>query len=242
MGMNKLYISGANLPNNLYIDCSLSYNKPERRVSSYSIPGRSGNLIVDEKTPQNDVVYDNVLIPYPAFIHGNFKSTWDSLINSIGRLQGYRKIQCDDDPTHYRMGRVIIPQAPNVKHIGEDAFFNLSFDCKPQRFLNTGDEWVTWSGSLSNPTNYDSYPLLKVTGTGTLYFSAGNLTVTISSNTAYTYIDCESMTCYYDSSTPLNQYVSFDKPYFPVLVQGSNSVTKSAGITKIEVKPRWWEL
>lgn len=244
MGLNKLYVSGTVIPDNVYIDTSLSYNKPERRVTSYSIPGRSGNLIIDEQTPQNGVVYNNVTITYPAFIHGDFKTTWDALINGLGRLQGYHKMECDADPNHFRMGRVIIPQAPDVKHIGEDAFFNMSFDCKPQRFLYSGDALVEWDGgSLHNPTNFDSYPLLKITGTGSIRFVSGDVTVTITSPTAYTYIDCETMTCYYNKYTSLNQYVSFDKPYFPALYQGNNFYTiESEGITKVEVKPRWWEL
>lgn len=246
MGMNTLTIGGATLPSNVYIDTSLSYNKPERRVSSFSIPGRSGNLIIDELTPQNEVIFNNVLITYPAFIHGNFKTTWETLINTLGKKKGYVKIECTEDPTHYRMGRVIMPQAPEVKRIGEDGFFNLSFDCKPQRFLTSGDEYVAVTSSITNPTAWDSNPLIQVDGNGTLYFQNGSLTVTIANPSTgpvvRTYIDSESMSCYDVYTASMNKYVTFDKPYFPALYSGSNHISITGGITSLKIKPRWWEL
>lgn len=230
----------------VYIDTSLSYNKPERRASSISIPGRSGNLILDETTTQNEVVFNNVIITYPAYIRGNFQTTWDALINALAKVNGYAKISCSADPTHFRLGRVIIPQTPRVKHIGENGFFDLSFDCKPQRFLNSGDDYVAVTSSITNPTNFDSNPLIKVTGNGTLYFQNGQVTVTVANPstapTVITYIDCESMTCYDNYQVSMNKYVTFDKPYFPALYSGSNHISITAGSPSISIKPRWWEI
>ena len=92
--------------------------------------------------------------------------------------------------------------------------------------------------TLANPTLWPSKPLIRVYGTGS--FTINDVTVTVSSNTGYTDIDCEMMDCYYGGESR-NQYVSFSGNDFPELQPGKNYITLS-GITKLEITPRWWEL
>lgn len=231
----KLLIDGVAI-DNVYIDRSLQYNKPAKNVETISVPGRNGDLILDEGT------FKNVTISYPAYIRENFEIVWQGLINKLATLKGYHKIQCSDDLTHFRMGRVIIPQTPSVFKVNTGASFSLAFDCKPQRFLTSGQNQYsrTASGSINNPTNYTSQPLLRVYGTGS-FTLAGNR-VTISYNPDYIDIDCEAMECIGSDGTSMNRFVSFSQVDYPVLNPGSNSLTIGTGITKIEYTPRWWEL
>lgn len=235
MGMNILKINGTALAG-IYVDASESFNKPERSAEVFSIPGRSGDLIIDNGT------FSNVLITYPAYIHDNFASTWATLVNTLGPLAGYQRIECDADSTHFRLGRVIIPQTPEVTRVNKDGHFDLAFDCKPQRYLISGETVVTKtaSGSISNPTAYASQPLLRIYGNGTITVNGVGITLTNNSSN-YTDVDCEMMDCYY-GSTSRNQYVSFSTNSFPTLKPGSNTITFGTGISKIEITPRWWEL
>lgn len=91
---------------------------------------------------------------------------------------------------------------------------------------------------LENPTLFDALPLLRVYGTGIL--GIGSHTITITAADVYTDIDCEMMDCFKGSANK-NQYVQFSGNDFPTLEPGVNGFTFS-GITKVEVKPRWWSV
>lgn len=91
---------------------------------------------------------------------------------------------------------------------------------------------------LNNPTLFDALPFLRVYGTGIL--GIGSHTITITAADVYTDIDCEMMDCFKGSENK-NQYVQFSGNDFPTLEPGVNGFSFS-GITKVEVKPRWWSV
>lgn len=233
--MNTLSINGTALAN-IYVDASLSFNKPSRSANVVAIPGRSGDLVLDNNK------FSNVTISYPCYAKDNFASTFESIVNTLGALAGYQKITCSADTDHFRLGRVIIPATPTAKRINKDGFFNLAFDCKPQRFLTSGETVVTKnaSGSISNPTNFASQPLIRIYGTGTFTINGTGITVA-SHGQSYVDVDCEMMDCYC-GTVSLNSYITFSGNDFPTLAPGSNSFTFGTGITQVRITPRWWEL
>jgi len=97
---------------------------------------------------------------------------------------------------------------------------------------------VTEGLRVTNPTLFDALPFLRVYGTGTL--GMGSHTITITAADVYTDIDCEMMDCFKGSANK-NQYVQFSGNDFPTLEPGVNGFSFS-GITKVEVKPRWWSV
>lgn len=234
MGINTLYINGIELQN-IYVDASLSYNKPERNVETFAIPGRNGALVIDNGT------FSNVLINYPCAIKNGFKSAFSDLVNMLGALKGYQRIECSDDPEHYRLGRFIMPAAPTVMRLNREGRFDLAFDCKPQRFLLSGETMqnFTASGTITNPTNFDARPLLRIYGNGTI--TVNGVGITITDNGTYTDVDSEIQECYYGSTTR-NNYVTFSGNDFPVLSPGINNIVFGSGITRCIVTPHWWEL
>ena len=92
---------------------------------------------------------------------------------------------------------------------------------------------------LENPTLFESKPIIRVYGNGTL--NVNDIYITVA-NSPYTYIDidCELMDCYYDSNNA-NQYVSFSTTDYVTLRSGMNYFSYS-GFTKVEVTPRWFEV
>lgn len=92
---------------------------------------------------------------------------------------------------------------------------------------------------MVNPTPFDSQPLIRVYGTGSVEING--ITITVSAvGTSYTDIDCELMDCY-EGSVNRNAYVSFSTYDFPVLVPGVTDVNVIDNtITAVEIKPRWW--
>lgn len=237
--INTIKINGEEL-GGIYVDSSLSFNKPAKAVQTFTVPGRNGSLIIDEG------IYENVVITFPAYFKEHqgvtFPVMWRRLINFLASLSGYQRIEWDWDPNHYRLGRVIVPQTPNSVRLNKDGFFDLAFDCKPQRYLKSGENETefTASGEIINPTAFASSPLIRIYGNGTA--TIGNTEITLTSNSGnYTDIDCEMMDCYRGTANR-NQYVTFTGNDFPKLEPGSNQILLGTGISKVEITPRWWEL
>lgn len=237
--INKLKINGEEL-NGIFVDSSFSFNKPGKVVSTFSVPGRSGSLVIDEGT------FENVLITYPAYIKETqgltFERIFKRIIDRLAPLTGYQRLETYWDPEHFRMGRPVIPQTPNAVRLNKDGFFDLSFDCKPQRFLTSGEKTLTFTASntLHNPTEYPSKPLIRIYGNGSV--TIGDTVITVSTNSGdYTDIDCDIMDCY-RGSTNRNSAVTFTGNDFPTLKSGTSQIILGSGITRVDITPRWWEL
>lgn len=103
---------------------------------------------------------------------------------------------------------------------------------------------ITAARTLDNPTPFEAYPLVEITGTGTV--KIGETTLTISSNSnPPIYLDCELMEAYKIVGgviTSANSQITMDRAKFPSLPAGSSLIQASSGITGLKVTPRWWRL
>ena len=115
----------------------------------------------------------------------------------------------------------------------------LTFSCKPQQYLKSGErrQILTGSGTVYNPTLFDARPLLRIYGTGQVII--GDVTVTVTECDEYTDIDCELEDAYKDSVNK-NGCLILSGGEFPVLQPGTTGIIFGAGVTKIELIPRWW--
>ena len=105
--------------------------------------------------------------------------------------------------------------------------------------MNSLTVTISSPAELENPTLFESKPIIRVWGNGTLNVNDQYITV---ANSPYAYIDidCELMDCYHGSSNA-NQYVSFSTTDYVTLRNGMNYFSYS-GFTKVEVTPRWYEI
>lgn len=199
------------------------------------IPGRNGDLVGNEKR------FENLELTYPAFIYTNFKQNIRDFRNFLLSLVGYHTLSDSYHPDEFRMALYEGEFEPDVTSKNDAGQFDIVFNCKPQRFLNSGTEVITLSasGSITNPTRFSSQPLLRVYGTGQLGVNSD--TITISSADEYTDIDCEMMDCF-KGLVNKNPFVSFTSYKFPVFESGQNNISLGSGITKVEITPRWWQL
>ena len=108
-------------------------------------------------------------------------------------------------------------------------------------FFFSGETTSTYTanGSITNPTLFESRPLIKVTGYGTL--TLGGEQIVIAQRFNYVNIDCDIQDCYYGTQNA-NSVVTFNSNNFPVLKPGVNNFTKTSNISKIEITPRWFRI
>lgn len=115
--------------------------------------------------------------------------------------------------------------------------------------LLTGTNTISSDGDLTidiaepsllvNPTLFESKPLIRVYGSGTL--NINDLYIIVSANSyPYIDIDCELMDARH-GMTNCNSYVSFSTTDYVTLRAGNNYIAPS-GFTKVEITPRWYEI
>ena len=219
----------------VYISGSGVFNAPSRAYEEIIIPGRDGTLYGREKR------MENVEVTYPAFVYADYKNNIAALRSLLLSRVGYRRLTDSYHPDEFRMACFRGPLDVEPTAILDAGSFELTFDCKPQRYLTSGEEYVFFEsdGTIENPTEFDSRPLLVVWGTGT--FGIGSASVTISEAAEYTYIDCDSMDCYKGTASK-NHLVTMTTLDFPTLPPGETAITLGTGITKIRITPRWYRV
>ena len=162
------------------------YAYPERDYTITHIPGRNGDIIQDNGCYKNvertyEVSFD---APNEDFAtYANAVSAW------LHSTTGYARLEDSYEPNYYRMATY---QESNIFEnlYNQAGTATIVFECKPQRFLKTGDNTITIQNSLTimNPTGFEAYPLFKVTGTSGVLTVNGN-SITFSSIDGFDMLD-----------------------------------------------------
>lgn len=219
------------------------YITPEKDVTAVHVPGRNGDILIDNG------VYKNTIRTYQVSLYDgshNYAYLAHVISDWVHNGDGYKRLEDSYDSAYYRMA-VYVDSLQMSNVYNKAAVAKLSFSCKPQRFLKTGETETTVSSSISNGTNYVSRPKITVTksGSGQAQFTFGGTTVTIASGSPTTItIDSELRDCYYISSNVIqngNPYVALSNGY-PALSPGTNSITNKTNISLIKVVPNWWTI
>lgn len=239
---HKIVFNGKDLSEyGIWISGEGTYDSPERDVESISIPGRNGDLIVDNGR------FKNMPVKYPAFIVRGFEERFDAFRAFILSTHGYCRLEDDFHREEYRLGQCAGSLLPNVSAKTKDGMskadvgtFDLIFNCKPQRFLKAGDIPVEFDtdSAIMNFTLYEAKPLIRAYGTGT--FGIGDSTVTITQADEYTDIDCDLMDAY-KGGVNCNANVELNSDDYPTLAPGENGVMLD-GISRLIIYPRYYTI
>ena len=163
----------------VYITGEAVYNAPERAVEQVDIPGRNGAFLMDLGR------FENIEVTYPCGIPGDDQTDFAEKIsefrNAILSKRGYQRLTDEYNPSEYRMASYVSGMEVEAVEgqqgtVGE---FELTFNCKPQRWLVNGETAITVQDgdTLTNPTLFDSEPLLEVVGGGAVRFNGYTITL-----------------------------------------------------------------
>lgn len=202
---------------------------------SQTVPGRNGDLIWNTGSYKNRSGFASCFC---------LQKDVEKAVSSVGRFlmgeKGYRRLETSDDPDHFWMAR--IKNSPQIDmRLRTLAPFEIGFDCKPQRFVKTGENSITFTqkGLLFNQYSQIALPLITVYGKGTGTLEIGDCIVEILSISDILYLDSDTQNAYNENG---NQNMNINAPVFPTLPAGQISIDFSGDIERIEIVPRWWEL
>lgn len=214
------------------------YETPERDYEIIHVPGRSGDVVIDKGS------YKNVDRKYEIAI-GSYDRDFTSQANMISEwlhsASGYARLEDSYEPEYYRMAVYI--ETTSIENILSHAGrATVIFNCKPQRYLKSGDVPVVFNraGALRNPTGFSALPVVTVKGSGSGVLRIGGYTVAISSIDSSVTLNSEVQDAY-SGVQNRNSTITLSNG-FPKLVPGDNEISFSGGITAVEVIPKWWTL
>lgn len=160
----------------VYITGQAVYNAPEREVEMISIPGRNGQFALDKGR------FENIEVTYPAGIFADSETDFAEAISDFRNLlcsrRGYVRLTDEYNPNEYRMAiyKSGLEVEPAQLRAGQ---FEITFDCKPQRFLTSGETEmaVPSNTAIVNPTLFEARPELRVRGYGSVFLGDESITV-----------------------------------------------------------------
>lgn len=250
----------------IFIDGGGVYNSPERDVTMVSIPGRNGDLAIDNGR------FQNVEVTYSAFIDGRDDGTIRDRIrdfrNAIGALRGYQRLEDTYNPDEYREALFIggLEVDPVVYQTGGE--FEITFNCKPQRFITAWSEYaeplapyVPGDTTRGDVSAFEAHPLIDLfyyqDAAATITLTLGAFTVEIdptqhqqtSSGYLNVFIDCDLGEAYEYSEggtsgemLSANSWVSFPDGIPVIYPEGGQAITLTGPANTAFVIPRYWRL
>lgn len=224
----------------IYSGKPVSFSPAVPKIKSVQIPGKSGDLQIDEGG------YYNRTATVPCFTLTTTSTAMVDMKTAAAWLlssRGYRKLQTKEDTTHFWYASIknTAEIAPRLNLLNP---FTIEWDCKPYAYLTGYDEKITIAASgnvVVNPTFFEAYPILYVIGSanGQIAFPNGGITLTGAVSTEIA-IDCEAQRAY-DPLTGTSKDNLISATEFPYFVGGNNAVTFS-GITSLKYIPRFREI
>ena len=233
---NYLFFADKNLREfGLVFNGTSTYGAPVRDYTTVAIPGKNGELYIDNGR------FKNIKMTYHCGVKKPVDKHLRDLRNFLGTHSGYQRLEDSYQPETFRLAMLSKDILPEVSVRGRIGVLDLEFNCKPQRFLKSGEEETEYSNGsvIYNDTMMRALPWIRVYGTGVL--AIGDETITINSANGYTDIDCDLMDAYKGSAN-CNGNITLNSGEFFHLDPGENGVSFGSGITRVIVKPRWWML
>ncbi len=223
----------------LYVESYPQQVIPARKRTTITVPGRSGDLHIEENA------FENVVLPFACYFHAPvpMPTALSGIANWLN-VPGYWPLTSAYDPEHIRMASFLGP-VDVENHLNRYGRCILRFDCKPQRYHKSGLQSIMFeeTGFLRH-MGYGAEPVITVRGTGPGAVTIGDCTVEIRTLEDVITLDCVNQNAYRQigNAPAENKNKDIYAPRYPTLGLENNIVTWNGGISSVEIEPRWWNL
>lgn len=220
-----------------YIGSTRNIIKPVRKMTVTQIAGTNREVVEMQDAWET---YDQT---YSLFVGDGTEDCTETALAAVAKVlykTGWQTLVDDYDSDHYRLAYYQGGFEVDNRYT-RLGVFNVSFRCRPERFLNSGSTAVTVAsgGTIVNPTTFAAKPLIHITGSGSGTLTVAGTTMAFTGIVDYLNIDCDKMDVYRLPTENRNNLMTGE---FPVLKSGSNAVSYTGGITGCTITPNWWEL
>jgi len=202
---------------------------PAERATFTNVLGRTGSLT----TLEGDDVYDDLLLTATCFIQDTNRIT-----EIAAWLKGSGTVTFANRQGGFYYARIVNQISfEKILRGKPHRSFAINFRCKPFWYVEAvAPVTLTVSGgTIANPGNVSSEPIITVYGSGDITLIVGLTIVELEGVSGSITLDGPLMEAYSDAAGQ-NGSMSGD---FPLLMPGMNAVSWSGDVTKIEVRPNW---
>lgn len=222
----------------IYVEEPPEYTWPSYPYTHNNALGRNGDLLLDPDRFDND----ERVYKISAYDGSNYYSVARKVSEWLHRSRSRVYIRLEDsyEPDYYRMA--VYEESNALENVlAKAGKCELKFNCKPQKFLYSGDNKIaiTTSGQvIHNPTDYPSKPLITVHGLGKIWINGSEIEILQSFNSVT--FDAETYNTYDSAGRNMNRYIYTEDPI--LLLPGDNTITFEEGLFDIFITPRWWTI
>ena len=212
-----------------------------KKVETFSIPGRSGDL------HQWDGSYENQQRSYRGWFQA------DPVPKQLHKIAAWLqdapfscRLEDSYDEAVYHLASYL--GGDSIESITQGlARFTVTFDVAAPAYLAALEGFTITSGGLiNNPTGRDALPLFELTGSVSGLLKVGDSILTIlfpGTETHTIYVDCELREVWevVDGVETFTNTAIYRNEY-PKIAPGTNKIEITGGIDTVRVWPRWWKL
>lgn len=165
--MMKLKINGIDLSQyGVMIEHLPTEVHAQRKIDTVSVPGRNGDLIFPQEAFNN--VTESIDIAIKAYGGRSRDDNISKLCDILLYPKGFLRIECDGWTKYqgediFRLG--YYSGTLDIQNVlGKYGRATLKFNCKPQRYLKSGEQLIEKTNGIyymKNPTAYVAYPIVK---------------------------------------------------------------------------------
>lgn len=215
---------------------------PQRKVDVKDIYGMDGSM------PYDEGAYHNTSMELSMVINGTDVIADRQALYNLLDTQGIYKdfIPYFDPGKTYRVMLSDAMQFDNQYNYGNIQLVSVKFTVKPYKYLVSNDP-VTIAGnigSVTNPTNCVSQPIITIQGTGPVTLTVNGNDFNIINVQDTITLSSERQAAYQEYVpgllTSMNSQVATRD--YPVLKPGVNSISATGNVTQITIEPRWRSL
>ena len=219
---------------NLRVLNDVTFSSPTRDVRVMQVPGRNGDLIMDNGR------FESVIRSIPCRLEAPKGENVEQLINQINNWLiddgGFHEFRWDNDPEFKYLARVE-SDVVSRRMLSRFGRVVIDFRLHPIKYLESSLEarQITNGTNVVNQFNVDAKPLIRIIGGGNITINIGGRTLVLQEISGGCIIDSETQTI-----TTLDGSVTlFDRMYspFPVLQSGNNVISFPSNI-QVFITPR----
>lgn len=211
------------------------FSSPERDVELVQIPGRDGDLIIDNGR------YESVIRSIPCRLESN-KNDVEVLIDRINNWlinsDGFNEFLWHNDPDYVYQAK-IEGQVESQRVLSRFAETIIDFRLHPVKHLRSSlrEREIVNGLVVVNTLALSAKPIIRVVGTGDVTLQIGDQQVELTELPGGCIIDSErqTITNLHSSETLFSNMRSYP---FPKLVPGNNAITWTGNDIKVFITPR----
>lgn len=222
----------------LSVSADTSQTSPGYDVEFQEVKGRDGDLAMDNKR----------LLPFVYPIRTMLQPEIDDIHLAASKISQwlkhdvrYKPLKLSWDPG-YVYSAIFYEQFDIEDLLPRFGRIPLNFKCHPVKYAISGQRKMVFQNgtAIHNPEARPAKPLIEITGSGNIVLkNNGKDWLILTAVDGSITVDARLMSAYKGTAKAFNKMNANLKPMFPLFNPGSNQITWTGNVTKLEITPRW---